>query len=312
MKPQILISGYASLDRIIRIKTPVRAGYTSIVENVDNAKIYYGGCPVNIACALAKLGFTAAPVIRVGNDYRKTGFKAFLENAGVCLGAVREVEGDTTGNCYLLLDKDKNHVTVFYPGAMDEKYFSPLPDDLFAGARLGVVTVGGYKDNRHFYEKCREHSIPIVLGMKCDGEAFPTDFLWELLKNSEILFMNAAERRHIEKKFGLRGISDFFDGGRAKIIVTTFGKKGSGYMEKTDGGIASGDICIARGASAVDTTGSGDAYIGGFLYGYLQGKSVAQCCGYGSTLASFAVETMGALTNIPDSGRLEERFKKCF
>ena len=75
MKYDMIISGYVSIDRIIKTKTPVRYGYTSIVENSDNSKIYYGGCPTNIAYLDAKLGLTVLPIIRLGEeDYQETGF----------------------------------------------------------------------------------------------------------------------------------------------------------------------------------------------------------------------------------------------
>ncbi|MDR2201461.1 MAG: PfkB family carbohydrate kinase [Clostridiales bacterium] len=312
IKPQILISGYPSLDRIIRVKSHARPGHTAIVTNADNAAVYYGGCSVNIACALAKLGVGAGPVVRVGRDYESSGFKAFLEGAGVYAGAVTRTDGDATSNCYLILDGDNDHVTVFYPGATDEKYFAPLSGDIFDGVRLGVITVGGYKDNLHFYNECRARTIPVVFGMKCDSDAFPSDFLWELLTNSEVVFTNDCERGFIQKKFGLKDISDLSERGRAKIIVTTFGKNGSRYFWRRGDRTERGDVCVVPPRNVADTTGSGDAYIAGFLYGYLGGKGAEECCRYGSTLASFVIESTGALTNIPDVQALENRLRKCF
>ncbi|MEG1614248.1 MAG: carbohydrate kinase family protein, partial [Oscillospiraceae bacterium] len=43
-KYDAIISGYVSMDRVVRINTPAKVGFTSIVNNSDNAKIYYGGC----------------------------------------------------------------------------------------------------------------------------------------------------------------------------------------------------------------------------------------------------------------------------
>ena len=43
MKVDVLTSGYVSMDHIIRIATPAKVGFTSLVTNKSNSKIYYGG-----------------------------------------------------------------------------------------------------------------------------------------------------------------------------------------------------------------------------------------------------------------------------
>ena len=51
-KTDVLASGYVSMDHIIRIASPARIGFTSLVQNQSNVDINYGGCSVNIAYAL--------------------------------------------------------------------------------------------------------------------------------------------------------------------------------------------------------------------------------------------------------------------
>lgn len=55
MKVDVLTSGYVSMDHIIKIATPAKVGFTSLVTNKSNSKIFYGGCSVNIAYALCGL-----------------------------------------------------------------------------------------------------------------------------------------------------------------------------------------------------------------------------------------------------------------
>ena len=164
-KIDLLTSGYVSMDRIIKISSPARVGFTAIITNQDNASINFGGCSVNIAYAGSKLGLCTAPLIRVGGDYEQTGFKDFLEKSGVSLDGVSQLPAETTSCCYLIENPDGEHITLFYPGAMDEKYCSPPPDSLFAQSRFGVMTVGAKPDNEAFFEKCRQHDLPMVFGM---------------------------------------------------------------------------------------------------------------------------------------------------
>ncbi len=311
MKYDIITSGYISLDRIIKTKTPVRYGYTSIIENSSNARIYYGGCPTNIAYLAAKLGLKALPIIRVGeDDYKETGFYEYLKSGGVCLDAVESIPNETTSNCYLIADSNNNHITIFYPGAMDRKYAGSMKDEFFEETRLGVLTVGSYEDNVEFYNKCMKHNVPLVFGMKCDFDAFPEEFFKKVLFSSKIIFTNQGEREEIERMFKLGAITELFEKGNAEIIVTTLGKNGSMYFRKADRGMASNRIEAAEFGKVVDTTGSGDAYMAGFLYGYLNGKDVEECCKLGSVLSSFVIETVGCTTNAPTQEQFMERYKK--
>ena len=172
MKVEVLTSGYVSMDHIIKLKTPAKVGFTSIVENQSSADIFYGGCSVNIAYELCKLGVVSMPLIRVGRDYETIGFKKFLEEAKVPTNGVSIIEEDITGYCYLLQDNNNEHITIFYPGAMDKKYASGFNEELFKDVKLGVITVASIDDNIDFFKKCKKYNIPIVFGMKDDMEAF--------------------------------------------------------------------------------------------------------------------------------------------
>lgn len=307
MKYDVLTSGYVSMDRIIRIATPARIGYTSLVTNADNTKIQYGGCSVNIAAALCRLGRRAMPVLRVGEDWEEIGFKHFLEEAGVPLEATTVLPGEATSTCYLLQDNNNDHITIYYPGSMDKKYATPIPAEYFKDAGYGVVTVASEPDNRYFVERCKEAGVPIVFGMKDDFDAFPEPFLRELLQESKIIFTNEVERAIIEDLFGCETIETLFDIGKVEILVTTLGKEGSICYERTENGVRQHRIGICKVENVVDATGSGDAYISGFLYGYLQGRDVETCCKLGTALASFVIQAVGCCTNIPPAEELEKK-----
>lgn len=316
MEYDLILSGYVSLDRIIKTKTPARYGYTSIIENKDNAGVYYGGCSTNIAYLTARLGLKALPLIRLGEeDYRENGFYEYLKNAGVCTEAVEIIPNETTSNCYLLADGNSNHITLFYPGAMDKKYAGPMRDEFFARARLGVLTVGSHEDSLEFCNKCLKHDVPLVFGMKCDFDAFPKELFAKILFACRIIFTNQSEREEIERLFGFERITDLFDQGKAEIIVTTLGKNGSRYFQKSGVGrararIISGTVRAAEFGKIVDTTGAGDAYMAGFFYGYLRGLDVEECCEMGSVLSSFIIEAAGCTTNAPTREEFGKRFRK--
>ncbi|MEG0457683.1 MAG: carbohydrate kinase family protein, partial [Oscillospiraceae bacterium] len=99
-----------------------------------------------------------------------------------------------------------------------------------------------------------------------------------------------------------------FKMGNAKIIITTLGKKGSRYYKKIYSGFETDETFAAELNPVVDTTGSGDAYIAGFIYGLLENMDVKQCCNRGSVLSSFIIEKVGCVTNAPSLDEYNQRY----
>ncbi|MGC4152006.1 MAG: PfkB family carbohydrate kinase [Propionicimonas sp.] len=307
-----VISGYVSLDRIIEVDAPLRPGRTSLVRNQDNATVHYGGCSINIAYGMARLGLTTRPCIRVGRDYAEIGLERFLLDGNVDTSAVTVVPQEMTSNCYLVEDESREHVTIYYPGAMDARHFQPLDPVQFTGARLGVITVGSEPDNREFLRRCREQDVPVAFGMKGDLTAFPAGFLTDVLAYSSVIFLNGAESATVQELLGLGSITDLFRSERVEIVVVTGGGRGSVCHQRQGAAIVSSSVPLVPGERTVDTTGCGDAYVAGFLYGYLKGEPGQVCGQLGATLASFVVEARGCCTAMPTPDRFWQRYHHHF
>ncbi|MDO4478618.1 MAG: PfkB family carbohydrate kinase [Lachnospiraceae bacterium] len=307
MAYDVLINGYVSMDHILKIETPARVGFTSIISNADNIKTNYGGCGPNIAVSLCKLGKAAMPIMRVGPDWEDNGFKDYLIKNNVSLEGTKVLENETTSTCYLIQDTNGNHITCFYPGSMDGKYAERADEKLFDGTRLGVITVGSRKDNKCFYEQCREHDVPIVFGMRVDFDAFPEPFMKELLENSNIIFANEAERDVICEINGGKSIPELLKNWKACVVVITLGEKGSLCYEHKGDEIIEHYIPICPVEKVVDATGAGDAYMAGFIYGWLNGEKVEKCCRLGAALSSFILQCVGCTTNVPTPEVLEAK-----
>lgn len=307
----VITSGYVSMDRIVKLQSPARVGFTSLISNKTSADICYGGCSVNISYDLCRLGVNSMPIMRVGDDYEEIGFKGFLEQAGISQEATELVAGERTSVCYLLQDNEGQHITLFYPGAMDGKFVRPLPDSIFAGTRLGVMTVGSRPDNEEFFRMCKKHNVPLVFSMKGDMDAFPREFLDELLHYSAIIFTNEVEREAIEQIFG-SSMENLLEEGNCRLLITTLGKDGSKCYDKENGRIRETfvPICTCGGRPVADTTGSGDAFVAGFLYGFLRDRSPRECAMLGTVLSSYVIEEEGCCTGAPDEAGLLERFRQ--
>ena len=308
---EVITSGYVSMDHIVKLDRPAKVGFTSLIENKTCADICYGGCSVNIAYNLCKIGVNSMPIMRVGDDYNRIGFKKFLEDAGISLEATEIIPDERTSVCYLLQDNEGQHITLFYPGAMNGKFAHPLPEKIFDGVKLAVICVGSKEDNEFFLEMCKKKSIPIVFSMKGDMNAFPKEFLQELLEYSTIIATNEIERATIESIFGMN-MEDLLREANCTRLITTLGSDGSMCTYLKDGKVVRDSVPICTYGACVDTTGCGDAYLTGFLYGYLRGYNPKECAMLGSVHASFIIEKEGCCTAAPDEAAFLARYHRFF
>ena len=122
-------------------------------------------------------------------------------------------------------------------------------------------------------------------------------------------FTNEVERKIIEEIYGFKDITELFEIGEVDIIVTTLGKDGSLCYIREEDGIRQEKIGICKVENVVDATGSGDAYMAGFIYGYLNGYKPEECCRLGGTLSYFILQAEGCCTNAPTKEQLLEKFK---
>lgn len=309
MKNKVISSGYVSMDRIIKLKNPMKKGFTSLIENKTADEIKYGGCSLNICYELVKLGINAYPLIRVGSDYEKIGLKEFLISSGIGIDTIEIIENEKTSYCYLLQDNNGQHITLFYSGAMDEKFSKPINNNIFSDVSLGIMTVASMKDNKYFFEKIKQNNIPLVFSMKGDLTAFTKDFLNDVLYYSKIIFTNEVERETIEKNLKI-DMKNLLLHANCKFLITTLGENGSICFYKDKNMIKSIKMPIYKKCKRIDTTGCGDAFVSGFLYGYLNQKNVKDSLIFATSLASYIIEKEGCITNAPDKSMLTQRYNQ--
>ena len=62
----------------------------------------------------------------------------------------------------------------------------------------------------------------------------------------------------------------------------------------------------------VDSTGAGDSFVAGALFGLLRGMDTAEAGRVAATVASFVVEAWGCQTNLPGEDQMRERYRAAF
>lgn len=308
-KLDLLLSGYPSLDQIVRVNSSLKEGRTALIENGDFIKESYGGCNVNIAYNLQTLGLNTGLLMNVGRDFSESGFKGFLTEAGINLDGVKEFEDALTSRSFLITEPGGEQITLFYPGAASQP--GKVPFDLIKQSPYIVITVGNWEHNQCIMKTARQLGVPVVLGMKGDFVAFPPEELKNFISGAQILVMNQAEKHALLPIMGCNDIDDLFCG-QVEIIIETRGKEGSIIREKIDSKQSVYGIPVCLSDKPLDPSGVGDAFLAGFLFGYLKGQGLLRSGKIGSVMASFTIEARGCLNNVPKLGELSQRYCNYF
>jgi sugar/nucleoside kinase (ribokinase family) len=117
------------------------------------------------------------------------------------------------------------------------------------------------------------------------------DLVWQVLQDhADIVFLNAEEARALTDDAPEQAIHTIARKADIRTVVVKLGGRGSLVLH--DGELH--EIAVRR-VKAVDTTGAGDAYAGGFLYGVLQGWNAGECGRLASAVASLTVSQVGAV-----------------
>lgn len=253
-----------------------------------------GGSSGNTTFTAARLGLKAAFVGKVGAGQGGEFYRRRFEELGG--DASRFLVGELpNGRCLSLITPDAKRTMRTHLGAAMTLRPEEITVERFAGARH--VHIEGYLLFNH------DLMMAVLRAAKSAGCTISLDlasfevveaaraFLPALLEEFvDLVFANEDEAARIVGDAG-----DFPAMARAlarwcRIAVVKLGAEGSLVAE----GDAITTIAPVRVAEAVDTTGAGDAFGAGFLFGWLRGRDLATCGRMGSELGAAVVQVDGA------------------
>ncbi len=256
-----------------------------------------GGSAANTIHGLAMLGAKAGYIGVIGEDELGGFFVRDLIQAGVDPHMIHS--NQETGRAVALITPDSERTFATFLGAAIELSASHLvPSGLPSGSSIfkgyGYFHIEGYLVQNHelirqAVKLAREHGLIVSLDMASYNVVDANrDFLLSIITEFvDIVFANEDEARSLtglEPEDALEALSDL-----VKIAVVKTGSSGSLVKSGPDRSVI-GIIDV----NPVDTTGAGDLYASGFLFGHANGLSLAQCGTLGALLAGNVIEFIGA------------------
>jgi sugar/nucleoside kinase (ribokinase family) len=248
-----------------------------------------GGSAANTIHGLASLGVETGFFGKVGKDKWGEFFRSDLEKKSI---KPYLLESDSeSGRAFALISPDSERTFATFLGAAIELTHHEIPDNLFDD--YSILHIEGYLvQNRELIRHALELAKSKGLKVSLDLASFNVvednlEFLHEMVeKYVDILFANEEEAKAftgLEEEDALHKISDNCD-----LAVLKLGKKGS-IIKHHDQVVKISSIEI----ESLDTTGAGDLYASGFLYGMIHELSIEQCGKIGSLLAGKVIEVIG-------------------
>ena len=248
-----------------------------------------GGSAANTIHGLAKLNIETGFIGKVGDDELGKYFHEDMKKSKIKPLLLKSKT--PSGKAMALISPDSERTFATFLGAAVEL----SPDDILPEHFDGFhyFHIEGYLVQNHaLIEKAvklaKEKGLTVAIDMASYNVVEENlEFLQDLLKNYvDIVFANEEEAKAFTGKEPEQALNDFAE--LCDIAVVKIGKKGS--MVKKGGDVYNIDSIDAK---SVDTTGAGDLYAAGFIYGLIKGYTLDKCGSIGSVLAGKTIEVVG-------------------
>jgi ribokinase len=322
--------GALNMDYLYRVERVLRNGETvANTEHIERSPKYTGtelkwlgsfpgGSAANTIYGLNRLKINAGFIGTVGDDADGKMLLKDFKKAGVDTSQIKVKKGVKTGFTKCLSDKYNFRSIQVTPGANNLLTIDDL--DLSYINQAEILHISSFVDDAQ---------LEILLGLvkKLDssvkisfspGELYATrgiKALKAVLKHTYILFLNEKEIEQLTGKDLKKGAKACLRSG-CQIVVVTLGKGTSWKSVMATSYIrdSQGEYVVEPADKEIisiqDTTGAGDAFAAGFLYGLLKDKTLDECGRLGDVVAKFSITRTGARQGLPTLSELSKHCRK--
>lgn len=255
-----------------------------------------GGSAGNTMAGFASFGGKGAFIGKVAMDQLGEVFKHDLKAQGVEFNTTPLAVGAPTGRCLIIVTPDAQRTMNTFLGAGCELGPDDVDKDLVASSR--ILYLEGYLYDQ---PKAKEafkygaqvahdagHKVALTLSDPFCVDRHRDDFRDLVDNHVDLLFANEEE---IKALYEVDTFEQGFRMARNKCEVAALTRSAKGSV------IVSGEEIIEIEPEpllhVIDTTGAGDQYAAGFLYGYTQGMDLYRCGRLGTLAATEVISHMG-------------------
>jgi sugar/nucleoside kinase (ribokinase family) len=297
----IVCLGILVADAIARPvdELPAR-GSLGLVETIS---LHGGGCALNTASVLARLGLRAGVAGKVGDDALGAFLLRLLDERGVDRHGVLADPAVATSATVVLVDSSGERTFLHLPGANAGLQAEELDRSfLFSGRALhlaGALVLEALDG---------EPAAAVLAEARSRGLLTSVDTVWDAtgrwkrilpaLPHADVFAPSLAEGRAVSGEREPAAVAGWLRARGAGTVALKLGRDGcyvagAGFEGRLE----------APAVRAVDGTGSGDAFVAGLLYGLLAGWPLERAARFANAVGALSTTAIGAFEGVPELER---------
>ena len=293
----VVCFGTNAVDFLIRV--PEYPAFNSKIELVDYVQAA-GGEAATTAAGLTRLGLRTSYAGKFGSDAAgEFGLKT-LADEGVDLTHAHVVEGASTQIAFIVIDVRSGERTVIWQRDKRLAFTEEeAPVDLVARSKVF-----------HFTPHDTAACIEMALAARSAGTIVSTDIdnafpgIEQLLPLADLLIVSAEFPQKLlgitDHRTALQELSSRYG---CRVTGVTLGESGS-LLLCGDRFIETSGFAVPGGCQ--DTTGAGDSFRVGLLYGLVKGESIETAAKMANAVAALKCRAVGARTSLPTEAELDD------
>lgn len=286
--------GALNVDKLFKVNRIAAKEEESVITGFAETS---GGSAANTVVGLARLGCKVGFVGKVAEDREGKMLLEEFRKESVDTKGVAVTKQGRSGTVMGFVDENGERALYIDPGANDQVQFDEK-NRTYVSQTMFLHLTSFVGEESFQTQKRIVETIPEDVMVSFDPGALYARkglaTLESIVKRTFVLMPNAGELEL------LTGMADYRRGAEAmlkkgvKVVAVKLGSRGC-YV--TDG--RQSRNVEAFKVSVVDTTGAGDAFCAGFLYGLIKHKSLEECGRIGNFVASRCTTKMGARAGLP-------------
>lgn len=325
MKPNVVVVGSFVQDLTWKCMEFPRAGETVIGTFVSGP----GGKGSNQAVASGRCGVPTAFVGAVGGDVFAAGARAFYESEAIP-AIFAEKPAHATGTAAIFVNSRGENEIIVALGASAHLEPGDIDAGLVQGAQIVVCQhEANLEVNLHVFGLARQAGVATVL----NPAPMRADFDPAILKLTDVLIPNESEfvalvnrvpacaaevkrNKSTARRLDERALAALRPAALHRLcrplgvptVIITLGQRGC-FVSLADGSFVL--IPGHSGVEVVDTTGAGDAFVGGFAAGFvLHRKDIVAAARHGNAVAALSVTKFGTAPSMPKAGETKRFLRR--
>lgn len=283
--------GALNYDVLYAVERIARGGEE--VGIIDVKKVP-GGSAANTIVSLSRLGVEVGFVGMVGSDEEGDLILEKFRAEGV--ETQIRIEEGYTGAAIGFVDAQGERALYIYPGVNEKLCMEDIDRDFINNARFlhtsSFVNREQLEMQRELAKRAKS-KLSFSPGMLCFN--YELEDLIAVIERSAVVFLSLDELTSLVRGENYEKGAEALLNIGAQIVCVTLGEQGCYVTDRT----GASHTIDAYPTEVVDTTGAGDAFAAGFLYGLLHEKSILESGKIGNLVASCCIREYGARKGLP-------------